>query len=118
MGWRRCQLYRLPLLVGAPHACGHVGKPVLFPESREMLIFLSLRRTKKLSSFELQFNLSTGCSCKKLLALFKKIPKHQIPSKTFPNGKICLFLSLRMWKCASLKLCNTTWVGRTGGKKL
>lgn len=31
----------------------HEDKPVLFPESREVLIFLLLRRTKKVSSFEL-----------------------------------------------------------------
>lgn len=54
---RRCQLYHLPLLMWLRdlYFCfsSHVGKPVLFPESREMLIFLLVRRMKELSSFEL-----------------------------------------------------------------
>ena len=38
--------------------------------------------------------------------------------------KTCLFLSLRIWNCSTkyislnwVFMCNTTWVGRTGGKK-
>lgn len=41
----------------------------------------------ELSSFELYFSLSAGYSYNKLLALFNKILKDQIPNGIFPNGK-------------------------------
>lgn len=98
--------------------CGHVDKPLLFPESREMLILLSLRKTKKLSSFELQFNLSTGYSYNKLLALFKKILKHQIPNRIFPNGKnLFVPLSENVEMCQSLICVIQLGWGGHGARK-
>lgn len=87
----RFQLYWLPLLMGVwnfyLYNCTHVDKQVLFPELEEMVAFLSLRRIKEFSSFEVQFNSKTNDSYNKLLALFRKLLKDQIPKKVFPNGE-------------------------------
>lgn len=81
-----------------------------------MLIFLSLRRTKNLSSFELYFNLSTGYSYNKLLAL-RRFWNIKYQTGFSQMGK---FVCSSLWEYGTvpvLKLCNTTWVGRTGGRK-